>query len=73
MQHLALQVHFLNHVAVHDGDVPHAGGSQVRQRGRAQPAGANHDDAAGQQAFLPALPQAGDVDVAAVAPPLVIG
>ena len=64
---LALQVRLVDDVGVDDAERADAGGCEVERRGRAEPAGADEQDARVEQALLPFLADLGDEQVAAVA------
>ena len=56
VQDLALQVGELDHVVVDDAEAADAGGGEVVEDRRAEPAGADHQHGAVAQGVLPPLP-----------------
>jgi hypothetical protein len=64
---LPLQVGLVDHVELDDADGAHAGGGQVQQGRRAQPAGTDDQHLRLLEAFLPGQPQIGNDQVAAIA------
>ena len=71
VQHLALQVRVVDVVGVDDAERPDAGGRQVERGRGAEPAGADEQHAAVEQALLALLADLRDQQVAAVAADLV--
>ena len=64
---LALEVRVVDDVGVDDPERPDAGGGEVERRGRAEPAGADQQDARVEQFLLPLLADLGDQEVPRVA------
>ena len=67
VDHLALQVGLVDHVEVDDAEGAHAGGGQVEQSGRAEPAGPDDQHLRVLEPLLPGHPDVRDDQVAAVA------
>ena len=67
MEDLALQVALVDDVEVDEADAADAGRGQVERGGRAEPAGADQQHAAGLQPALPVDPDLGHDQVARVA------
>ena len=67
VDHLALEVAQVHGVVVDDSQGSHSGGGQVQQRGRAEAAGADHEDLGVFQAALPDRPDFRDDEVPGVA------
>ena len=72
MEDLALQVRHVDGVELDEAEPAHAGGGEVEPDGRAEPAGADHEDARVLQPPLPLHPDLGDDEVAAVAEDLLL-
>ena len=67
---LALEVRVVHDVGVDDPERPDARGREVERGRRAEPAGADQEDAGVEQLLLALLPDLGDEQVARVALPL---
>ena len=71
MQHLALQVAQLHVVGVDDAQMPDAGRGEVERGRRAEPAGADQQDARRLESALTVLADLGQDEVAVIALQLV--
>ena len=67
MDDLALEVRLVDDVGVDDPERADARGGEVERRGRAEPAGADEEDARVEDALLAVLADLGDQQVTAVA------
>ena len=67
MDDLALEVRVVDDVGIDDAERPDTGGREVERRRRAEPAGADQEDARVEQLLLALLADLGDEEVPRVA------